>query len=404
MKCIWCNVETTTNKNLVSNKVKYANKEHIFPEAVGGKKCLETGKVCEDCNRRLGDEVDQYLKTQNFMMLKQYQDSSSIIGKPVGKVRGKEDRKRKIEEIKKISGYGGGVKIQRCEENSNSLNFTNLPDGSGGDYTYNDKFSKALHKCAINILYGEYDYIFMKAKFSNLIDFVNNENNQEYHSWSYGVCYSKLFSTVHFEPFCLQQIKIKNIPQVVVLIFPCGIFIVCTKPNFMNIELLKFVGDNMPEMRHWNDEGLNFFNHYTFTFSDQRKTFGKQIKFTLIKKEIVGHANPDNDFFYLLTKCKTCGQINPTGITLGRDTILNGNQSQKIGGNRNSWNKLSIKDLQKQGLIIEKWDKESLQNVISQGVSYPIENDISKMNIANCEVKCINCSEQIEYDARDCFI
>jgi hypothetical protein len=35
MRCIWCEKETTTNKKLVNENLKYANKEHIFPEAVG---------------------------------------------------------------------------------------------------------------------------------------------------------------------------------------------------------------------------------------------------------------------------------------------------------------------------------------------------------------------------------
>ena len=404
MKCIWCELETTTDKKLVSNKIKFANKEHIFPESVGGINCLGVGKVCEDCNKRLGDTVDKYLKTENFMMLKQYQDSSKIIGKPVGKVRNEKDKERKIKEITNISSYENGTQIISSEENSNYLSFTNLPDGSGGDFSYNENFSKALHKCAVNVLLDKYDYEFIKSNFGELINFVNYENNQKYQDWSYSICYSKLSSMVHFEPFCLQQIKIKKIPIAIVLIFPCGIFIVSTKPKFVNIELLQLVSNNIPEMKHWEENGLNFINHYTnISFANFKKTFGKQIKFTLVKKEINGNANPD-DCFYMLTQCKTCGQTNPTGIMLGKETILNGNQNKKTGGNRNSWNKLLIKDLSKQGLIIEKWDKESLQNYIDQGVTYPVENDIKKMNIANCFIRCINCLEMIEFDAKDCFI
>lgn len=402
MKCIWCELETTTNKKLVSNKIKFANREHIFPESVGGINCLRVGKICEDCNKRLGDTVDKYLKTENFMMLKQYQDSSIILKKPAGKAR---DKERKIKEIKNISGYGGGFKIERFEDNSHSFSLTNLPGGGDGDYIYNNKFSKALHKCAINVLLDKYDYEFMKSNFGELIDFINDKNNQEYHRWSYGICYSKLSSMVHFEPYCVVY-NIENIPKAVVLIFPCGVFIVSTKPNSMDTGLLKFMGDNMPERvrKDWEENGLNFINHYTnISFSNFKKTFGKQIKFTLVKKEINGKANPD-DCFYMLTQCKTCGQTNPTGIMLGKEIILNGDYKQTTGGNRNSWNKLLITDLSKRGLVIEKWDKESLQNIIDQGVTYPIENDIKKKNISNCSVKCINCNEWIGYDAKDCFV
>jgi hypothetical protein len=403
MICIWCDLETTTNKKSVTEKVKYANKEHIFPEAVGGKKCLEVGKVCEDCNKRLGDNIDRFLKTENFMMLKQYQDSSQITGKPIGKIRDKLDRERKTQEIDNLSGYGGGFKITRDKENSNIIELTNLPDGSAGDFTYNDKFSKALHKCAVNLLLDRHDYEFMKSNFSELLNFVNNVDNADFLNWSYGVCYANIFSKVHFEPFCLQEIEIETIPRAIVLIFPCAIFIVCTSPNLVDNKLLELVSRNLPKIKNWENEGFNYFEHFINGFESSRKSFGEKVKFTLVKKEVAGTQNPD-DSFYLLTQCKTCGQTNPTGIFLSKELILNGNQNNSTGGNKNTWNKLSTKDLSKKGLIIEKWGKESLQTLIDQGVIYPIENDVKKLNISNCTVQCINCFDWIEYDAKDCFL
>jgi hypothetical protein len=56
---------------------------------------LEIGKVCEECNGELGRTVDCYLKTENIMMMQQYQISSEIAGKPIGKIRSKEDRAKK---------------------------------------------------------------------------------------------------------------------------------------------------------------------------------------------------------------------------------------------------------------------------------------------------------------------
>ena len=404
MRCLWCNLETTTEQSVSDEEIKYANKEHIFPEAVGGIKCLEVGKVCQDCNKRLGDNVDRFLKTENFMMLKQYQDSSEIIGKPIGKIRGKSDRERKTKEITNLSGYGGGFQIKRNQEESNIITLTNLPDGSGGDFTYNEKFSKALHKCAINVLLDKYDYEFTKSNFKELIDFINDSNNQEYQNWSYSVCYSNLFSKVHFEPFCLQIIEIEKIPKAIVLIFPCAIFIVCTKPNLLNTNLLNIISSNLPKLKNWEQEGFDYLKHFTSVFESSRKSYGDSLKFTLIKKEIKGSPNP-NDSFYLLVKCKTCGQTNPTGIMLNKESILNGNQNHTIGGgNRNTWNKLSIKDLAKKGLIVENWSEKSLQQQIDQGVSYPVENDVKKMNISDCRIQCINCNDTIIYDAKDCFV
>lgn len=412
MKCIWCNKETTsdTTRKGFNTEPVYANKEHIFPEGVGGKKTLEIGKVCEECNNRLGREIDGYLKTQNWMMMKQYQDSSEILIKsgiqerPIGnKGRNPEDKKRKKAEILEIEGYSGGTKISRNPENTNEITLLNLPDGSGGDFTYNDKFSKAIHKCAVNVLLEKYDYEFMKYNYSELIDFVNNKDNNDYLKWSYGACFANLFSKIHFEPFCLQMIEIENIPKAVVLIFPCAIFIVGTKPHLVNINLFNLVGDNAPKLENWEQNGFDYLKHFTRGIDDFRKSFGSQLKFTLVKKEIKGKLNPD-DSFYLLVKCKTCGQTNPTGIMLSKESILDGNQNHSTGGNRNTWNKLLIEDLRKKGLDIEKWSQESLQRQIDQGIYYPAENDVKKMNISNCKVQCINCYEWIEYDAKHCFI
>jgi HNH endonuclease len=399
MKCIWCDLETTTDKKLVSNKIKYANKEHIFPQSVGGVNCLEVGKVCEDCNNRLGETVDKHLKTENFRMLKQYQDSSEITGKPVGKIRNKKDKERKIKEITNISGYGGEFRITRSGENLNINTFDNLPCDLDGDHEYNNKFSKALHKCAVNVLIHSYDLQYIKSNFSELIHFVNNPNCIDFHKWSYAACYSHLFSKIHFEPFGLPYGEVQDTPVVLVLIFPCAIFIVCSKPNLLNIDLLRSFVSNFPQTENWESYIKNFPNN----LESNRKLFGDKVGFKLIKKEIEGKANPD-DCFYMLTQCKTCGQTNPTGIMLEKESILKGDQSQRIGGNQNSWNKLSIKDLSKQGLIVEKWDEKSLQNYINQGVTYPIENDITKISIQNCIIRCLNCLELIKFDSKDCFI
>jgi hypothetical protein len=64
------------------------------------------------------------------MMLKQYQDSSKITDKPIGKIRDEADRERKNGEITNIKGYNGGFEIKRDETNFNSISFINLPDGS----------------------------------------------------------------------------------------------------------------------------------------------------------------------------------------------------------------------------------------------------------------------------------
>lgn len=400
MKCIWCDLETTSNKTLISETIKEADKEHIFPECVGGKKTLDVGKVCKSCNNGFS-QIDNYLQTENFMMLKQFQDSSKIIGKPLGKNRGKKDRERKVAKIIKAEGYSGGSRIERDINNFNNIKLINLPDGSGGDVTYNDKFSKALHKCAVNVLLNKYDYEYLKKHFSELIDFVNNEQNFEFTKWSYGSCYSGFFSR-HFEPFCLQMIEIDKIPNAVVLIFPCAIFIVCTKPNIMDIDLLKIVGSNPPKLENWEQEKFDYLKHFANGIESSRKSFGSKLQFTLIKKEIIGKPN-SNDSFYLLTKCKTCGQTNPTGIMLSKKMVL-GKTNGLGSGNKNSWNFHSKEDLEILCPNIEISESFVKDFELKYGINYPPENDVKKMNISNCKVQCINCSVLIIYDAKDCFV
>ena len=405
MKCIWCNSDTTTNKAQISESLKYANAEHIFPDAVGGKRTLDLGKVCEECNSRLGNEVDKFLKTENFAFMLQYQNSSYIQGKPIGRVNSSERRKRKESEIYKIQGYGGGTLIERDESSFNHIKLTNLASGTAGDLIYNDLFSKALHKCALNVILDEQDYEYVKKNYQELIDFINTPNTQEYQRWSYGVCYFNfLFEPIHFEPFCLQKIEGVNNNLAVVLIFPCGIFVVSSKPDLVDASLLKIVGDNPPYLKNWDSQGFSYIDYYQSNFSNENRfSFGDKLKFNLIKKEIKGREN-HKDLFYLLTNCKTCGQVNPTGINLPKTNFLEKEHSSWIGANRNSWNRFTDDDLRVKGLLIEKWDAESLELYKDQGITYPQKYDVKEMNIQNCSTRCINCFEEILFEAKDCFL
>ncbi len=162
MRCIWCEKETTTDKKLENENLKFANKEHIFPESVGGEKWLRVGKVCEECNNRLGNEVDKYLKTENFAFMLLYQEASYKNGKPIGKIKSVKRKLRKEAEIYKLNGYGGGMTVQRDNESFNLIKLQNMTSGTAGDVMYNEKFSKALHKCALNILIDEQSYGYVK--------------------------------------------------------------------------------------------------------------------------------------------------------------------------------------------------------------------------------------------------
>ena len=404
MRCIWCEKETTTDEKLVNENLKYANKEHIFPESVGGLKWLREGKVCKECNDRLGSKVDAYLKKSNFAFMVQYQQSSILQKKIIGKGRNKEDKIRKQSEIYKIKGYNSDTEIERYDDYNFSL--TNLPSGSSGDLTYNDKFSKAIHKCALNVVYNEKGYEYLKTNFQELIDFINNSENQNYNDWAYGITYCDIISyPIHFEPFSLKKMEKDGVISIVVLFFPCAICIVSLKPKLLNTTSFKIVTKNLPRLEHFEKQGYNYFDHVNNDFNNSHRfSFGDKIKFYFIAKQIPGQHNPE-DVFHLLTGCKFCGQTNSTGIFISKELILIGDQCNVIVGLKNSWNKYSVNDLKLKGFLVEKWNPESLKKHIeNNGISYPIENDVKNLNLSNCEVTCINCKCLITYDAKDCFI
>lgn len=401
MKCIWCDFETTTNTANVTDQVKLANKEHIIPECVGGKQCLEIGKVCVDCNNKL-NSLDEYLKRGNFMMLNQYQISSAIMGSPIGKKKDKERRERKEREMKEISGYSGGVHITR--HSNEYTTYTNLPGGTDGDYFYYEKFSKALHKCALNIVLNDHDYFYVKNNCSELIDFILNPVTHLTEGWAYAVCYRNLFSQSHFDPFWLTFGRNTAGSFAFLMVFPGAMFIVGTKQDNINPDTIKNIEKEIPENLGIKGDEFNAVQHFSSMPPQQRAQFGERFKFVFLKKQIQGVPNPV-DGFYLLTHCRTCGQVNPTGIMFGKDLIFTGNQSHTVSGPKNTWNVYTREDLLKKGFILDAWSEDSILEFIeNQAISYPAENDVKKLNITNCSTQCINCGWLIQYSAPDCFL
>lgn len=66
MRCIICGLE------------KEASKEHIIPEAMGNKKFV-TYKVCQECNNKLGTNVDNYLT--DYIITKMIRKDLGVLGK-----------------------------------------------------------------------------------------------------------------------------------------------------------------------------------------------------------------------------------------------------------------------------------------------------------------------------------
>ncbi|WP_298779479.1 hypothetical protein [uncultured Polaribacter sp.] len=401
MNCIWCNIKTSSSKS-DKGKREYANNEHIFPahlyknsELKRPSLFLKQGKVCEACNNRLG-HIDKSLKYRDNMMLKKFQDANQIFNEPPGRKGKKRDRKRKLEESTEIRHHNNSTVVKREGSSTSFINPT--------FFKYDEKFSKAIHKCAVNVLYNELEYDYMKSHFSKLIEFVNSSENN-FSEWSFAVCFSNPNSNSYFEPACFQKIIINDVIVALALLLPSAIYLVGTKPNLINVDFLKNNASGFRDFIDWDDENFKLsecFLESPYFAKKSFKTFGEKVKYSLIKKEIKGKPNP-KDSFYLLVKCKTCGQTNPTGVMLPKKSALdkiNGLSS----GNKNSWNFHSKEDLDILCPNVKFSESFVKDFELKYGINYTPENDVKKMNISNCKAQCINCNDLIIYEAKDCFL
>ena len=241
--------------------------------------------TCEECNHRLGREVDVHLRDQNYMMLKQYQDTIEVTGKPPGKNRGKADRERQLKRKQRILGYGGGTSIERDLDFFNQIRITNLPDGSAGDFTYNKLFSRALHKCAVNVMLAMTDYEHMRRNHADVIEFIIGMRSSE-SNWDYALCYGDMFTSIHFEPFLLCGLPNRPVAEVLFLIFPCLVAAVGLRPNAVTPEILKWVGDHPPSVPGFARSGFDYLEHFRRGLFDSSKPqYGSLLRFTLVKSE-----------------------------------------------------------------------------------------------------------------------
>lgn len=97
--CLWCGEKTSGVK-------KIDGREHIFPEAIGGKKTLYVGAVCENCNNKKLSFLDNALKKEHPAMMDSYQVDDGIKGKKASGKNAKEKIARRIKEKTDIQGIG----------------------------------------------------------------------------------------------------------------------------------------------------------------------------------------------------------------------------------------------------------------------------------------------------------
>lgn len=335
MRCIWCEKETTTDKKLKNENLKFANKEHVFPEGIDGNKCLPIGLVCQDCNNNLGTTIDDKLKYSSPIFMNLYQKSSLINeGNPIGKSRKGKDKLRKEEEIYKIESKVSDLIIERNKSNINETTITNFSP-TRDENEYNDCLSLGIHKCAFNCVVNHKGYEYTHLNYLELRNFILNgsKNIKERkeidgaENWSYAVCYSS-DELVKFEP---QDFTITNeegnIDLAILLFFPTAIFIVGLQPNIINANNLKNIVSNLPDFSNMlNINDFNYKLHYKKSFKYvglSKETFSNpinELEFEIVAKPI-SFITEDKNKFYVLTECNFCRNITPINFFIPKSAI-----------------------------------------------------------------------------------
>jgi hypothetical protein len=338
MRCIWCGHETTSDKSAATDQVRYANKEHIFPEAVRGKRCLPQGLVCKQCNDDLGKDVDQYLKVSDISMMYQYQ----IVDGIPGKSRGKEDRLRKLAQKEEINHYTSGTKIRHSQEES-STSFVNAEF-----YLYDEKFSRALHKCLINSIIDMQKLEELPAALQAIKNCIISGEGQET-GWALGLAYANVFRRYDFEPFC-DTLFLDAAGNVVagILVFPSLLAIAGCAPNTITKELLWRTARHLYKkyQAQPSTEGaldlISYFKGHGFSEISDRKSVHQKLHMILVRNHKRGNSIPGK--LQRLARCVYCEQINPTGVDYQKAQILQ-KSNHTFHGSKNDWNAYEPEDM-----------------------------------------------------------
>jgi hypothetical protein len=257
-----------------------------------------------------------------------------------------------------------------------------------------------------NILCDKYGSYYVRNNFKELLQFVKHGGDTR--PWSYALSYPHFFERLLIsEPQLITKAEViidGKKHEAISFIHTSGIWIVGSSPSLLNSELIIKFSHSIEKhpLLSVVDPRLNkpLYECYGFKYSN-RANLGK-LNFIWVVEEIIG--KPNKNSLYLLTRCDVCGQTNPTGINLSRNIIYNGDRNKSVMYPPNTWNEYTIDDLRKVGLVVEKWEKKSLEKYMKQGLLIPKENDVKKLNIKSCKCQCINCGNMITYDADDCFV
>lgn len=389
--CMWCGQGTSGNKD----------EEHIFPECIGGKIKLRPTYVCKKCNEKLS-LLDEALKREHFSMMRAFQIDRNIFGKHKNSAHKKRKEKEKFDINGKFS-----AKDTRLINQGNNSNFINV-----SHVVTAPNFVRSLHKCAANILCNKYGPEYVRHNHKELLEFVKKGSGIR--PWSYAVSYPHIF----FNPLISQPqtILIKAIDQdnksnlVISFAHTSGIWLLGTKPFLLNSDLITKCSDEIHDLLSGLvkiDNGKPITDFFGFDWLDGKRTLLGKLKFLWVIEEKAG--KPNKNLLYLLTKCKVCGQTVPTGITLDREIIYKEKNpdplvSRCVHYDKNTWNNYTFLDLKNQGMNINKDNKSKFTNLLHRGFTIPEENDVKKLKISNGQCPCLNCGNQVNFNATDCFI
>ncbi len=398
MRCIWCDHETTTNKSAATDTIRYANKEHIFPEAVGGQRCLSQGLVCQQCNSKLG-EVDKFLKTGDFSMMHHYQIVDGIPGKKGTGEKGKARRNRKLDEKISINHHKGGSIM-------NVGGAVNLYEAAV--FSYDEKWSRALHKCLLNSIVDILGIDSLTQPLQLLKNYVITGECGET-GWAVGLAYANMFDRYDFEPVCDSLVRdSKGAVIAGVLMFPSLLAVVGCTPDAINKEslwkisrcLYKKYRGQLFSGAGWNP--ISYFRGAFLSEMSGRKSVHQKMHMILVNKRKLGEPVPGK--LQRLACCVYCGQINPTSVEYEKSEVLQ-QSNHKHSGSKNDWN---IYEPQDMALIFDAEHAQNFDHIFQSYQRNGIAVDVKKLDALRATWKvqticCIACGGYTHAQPKDFF-
>jgi hypothetical protein len=340
MRCIWCERETTLCESAETDDVRYANLEHIFPVAVGGKRGLKLGEVCRDCNKKLGAQVDEYLKIGDFSMMYQYQVVDGI----PGRVRNAEDRRRKLAEKLHLKHHSKSGAITRSEDGEE------VTISDFFMYEHDAMFVRALHKCLANSIVNAHGGEQFIAQHQLLKKYILGKAAEDHNDWAVGLAYANMSERMNFEPFCGGLFS-DDAGRVIagVLVFPSLLAVVGAFPDVMSKNFLHKSADMVLASVDENSrrepclDVRGYFRADGFWNYAKRKPVHPEVGLVLVKKH--KPAEPIPGVLQPLAICPCCGQRNPVGIRYKKSHVLS-LSNNRHGYGKNDWNVYEMADMQ----------------------------------------------------------